>query len=58
MSGDINKHIGSDHLGFPGNSPYISRGGHLLRELLESGDYFLANAMEKAEGGPFIEAGV
>ena len=51
---DANKHIGNDKFGVDGNHNTISRGGHLVRALLTSGDWFLINAMtEVVEGGPF-----
>ena len=43
LIGDLNKKIGADKLGVIGNKPSVSYGGHLVRALVESGDYFLAN---------------
>ena len=37
--GDLNKHIGSDHLGVAGNHDKISYRGSLVRELLDTGEY-------------------
>ena len=48
--GDLNKHIGSDHLGVVGNHEKISYGGTLVRDLIEAGDLILVNNTEKAEG--------
>ena len=51
--GDLNKAIGSGQLGVEGNKVNVSYGGQLIRNLVESGDYFLANNTPEAEGGPF-----
>ena len=51
--GDMNKHIGSDHLGVAGNHDKVTYGGTLVRDLIENGDMILVNNTEKAEGGPF-----
>ena len=54
LIGDLNKHIGNDHLGVKGNNCEISAGGRLVRDLLEGGQWRLVNAMEEVvEGGPF-----
>ena len=53
MIGDFNKHIGNDELGVTGNHDKISFGGHLVRDLLSSGEFELVNNSEKARGGPF-----
>ena len=50
LVGDINKHIGDL---IRNNHSYVSYGGKLLREFLESDNYVLANALNVAEGGPF-----
>ena len=51
--GDLNKGVGSDNLGVKGNHSKISYGGQVIRNLVESGEYFLANNTPEAEGGPF-----
>ena len=51
--GDMNKHIGNDHLGVYGNHDKISPGGQLIRDFLSSGDYICLNNTKKAVGGPF-----
>ena len=51
--GDINKAVGADNLGVKGNKPKISYGGKLIRNLVENGEFFLANNTPEAEGGPF-----
>ena len=52
--GDLNKLVGSDHQGIPGNHPEVSVGGHLIRDLIESGEWLMVNSMEgKTVGGPF-----
>ena len=53
LIGDLNKKVGADNLGVTGNKPTVSYGGHLVRDLVESGDYFLANNTPEAVGGPF-----
>ena len=55
LAGDLNKLIGSDKFGVPGNEPAISPGGHLLRELLATEDWILVNGLgeEVVEGGPY-----
>ena len=54
LVGDMNKQVGSDHLGVPGNHPEGTPGGHLIRDLVESGNWVMVNSMkEKVEGGPF-----
>ena len=51
----MNRAIGSDKMGVKGNHPGVSHGGSLIRELLEQEEqeYFLLNAWEEAEGGPW-----
>ena len=55
LVGDLNKLVGSDELGVPGNHPEVSPGGRLLRELLATGDWTLVNSLveEVVVGGPF-----
>ena len=55
LDGDLNKLVGNDELGVPGNHPEISPGGRLLREFLSTGDWILVNGLgeEEVEGGPF-----
>ena len=54
LVGDLNKHVGCDHLGVPGNTPQLSTGGRLVRDLVEGGKWRLINAIEeKVKGGPF-----
>ena len=54
VAGDLNKQVGNDRLGVAGNHPEVSAGGHLIRDLLDSGDWALVNNLEeKVEGGPF-----
>ena len=55
LGGDLNKLLGSDQLGVPGTSPYISLGGRLLREPRATGDWLLVNGLgnEVVEGGPY-----
>ena len=47
--GDLNKAVGNI---IPGNNPKVSVGGAMVRELVETGKYSLANAHPKATGGP------
>ena len=53
LIGDLNKHIGNDALGVPGNDEKISFGGELVRALLSTGKYICLNSSMKAKGGPF-----
>ena len=55
LVGDLNKHVGCDDLGVRGNKPLVDRGGHLVRSLLATREWYLVNAMgeEVVEGGPF-----
>ena len=54
LVGDLNKHVGNDDLGVQGNHDYISPGGRLMRDMVQSGDWFLVNNMsEVTNGGPF-----
>ena len=53
LLGDLNKHIGSDHLGVAGNHKKVTYGGQLVRELLNTDDYVLVNNLKIAQGGPF-----
>jgi hypothetical protein len=55
LAGDLNKLVGCDSLGIPGNHPELSFGGKLLRELLATKNWFLVNGMgeEIVQGGPF-----
>ena len=53
----MNKQVGNDHLGIPGNHAVVSHGGQLIRDLVESGNWVLLNAMEeKVKGGPFTRS--
>ena len=50
----MNKHIGNDDLGVTGNHADVSRGGHLVRSLLNTGQWVLVNNIQGVvEGGPF-----
>ena len=51
--GDFNCHIGADSLGIIGNKETISYGGHLVRSLISSGSYFIANNHHGTSGGPW-----
>ena len=55
LAGDMNKLVGCDEAGVPGNHSEISPGGHLLRGLLATEDWVLVNGLgdEVVEGGPF-----
>ena len=56
--GDMNRAVGCDNLGIKGSNSRVSPGGQLIRELLqqeaqEKQEYFLLNASDMAEGGPW-----
>ena len=55
LTGDLNKLVGCDDLGVPGNNPELSKGGKLLREMLATKDWVLVNSLgaEVVEGGPY-----
>jgi exonuclease III len=57
LIGDLNRAIGNDVRGVEGNHSTVSYGGSLVRELLEEQEkeqeYYLLNADEMAEGGPW-----
>ena len=55
LLGDLNKLVGNNKLGVPGNSSEISLGGKLLRELLSTRNWCLVNGLgpEIVKGGPF-----
>ena len=53
IMGDLNRALGSDELGIPGNKARVSHGGALVRGLLEDGEYFLLNSLDLAVGGPW-----
>ena len=55
LTGDLNKLVGNDEFGVPGNSSEVSPGGRLLRSLLATKDWVLVNGMDKevVKGGPF-----
>ena len=55
LAGDLNKLVGCDELGIPGNNPELSPGGKLLRSLLATKEWVLINSLgsEVVEGGPF-----
>jgi len=48
--GDLNRHIGDI---VAGNNSKVTGGGKLLRHFLNTEDYVLLNASNKAKGGPF-----
>ena len=41
LVGDLNKHVGNDDLGVKGNHKKIFNGGHLVRDLLATGECYL-----------------
>ena len=51
--GDTNRAVGCDKNGVVGNKSKISYGGGLVRDLIESGDYFMMNSLDLVEGGPW-----
>ena len=53
VMGDFNKKVGNDHQGIKGNHPEISVGGHLVRDVVDSGALVLVNNLEKCHGGPY-----
>ena len=53
LMGDMNRHVGSDHLGVANNHDKVTYGDSLIRDMVETEDMILVNNTEKAEGGPF-----
>ena len=55
LGGDLNKLVGCDEYGIPGNHPEVSPGGQMLRDLLATGNWILVNGLGKdvVIGGPF-----
>ena len=54
LVGDLNKHVGNDHLGVPGNKSEVTTGGRMVRDLVEGGNWRIINALEEVvKGGPF-----
>ena len=53
--GDLNKLVGSDELGIPGNHSEVSPGGRLLRGLVATKNWILVNGLGEnlVQGGPF-----
>ena len=51
--GDLNRAVGQDELGVAGNSPDLSYGGKLVRELVATEEYVLFNNLALVEGGPW-----
>jgi hypothetical protein len=51
--GDLNRAVGADEFGVKDNKEKISYGGHLVRELVKDGEYFILNNLELAVGGPW-----
>ena len=55
LAGDLNKLVGREKYGVPGNHPEVSTGGHFLQHMLKTRDWFFVNSMgdKVVEGGPF-----
>ena len=51
--GDMNRKIGNDKYGVPGNHPQISVGGQLIRDMLSAGTMVLVNRLDVTKGGPW-----
>ena len=52
IASDINRKIGIVEFGIRNNDEEVSFGGSLVRELISSGKYFLANNTGVVQGGP------
>ena len=57
LVGDLNKLVGDDHLGIPGNNPEVTAGGQMVRDLVESGNWVLINSMEEVVQGILLGRG-
>ena len=55
VAGDLNKLVGCDVLGVPGNDPEVSYGGKLLQAMLASKNWYLVNGLGEGvvKGGSF-----
>ena len=53
LIGDMNWAIGDGRWGIEGNKSNVSYGGLLMRELLETQEYFLLNNLSMVEGWPW-----
>ena len=55
LVGDLNKLVGSDQWGIPGNHSEVSAGGKLLRGLVATKNWILVNGLggNLVQGGPF-----
>ena len=49
--GDLNRAVGADEWGIPGNKDKISYGGELIRDILKKEEYVLLNSLDIVEGG-------
>ena len=51
--GDLNRAVGNDENGVRNNKTKVSYGGGLVRDLVDSGSFFILNNLDLAEGGPW-----
>ena len=51
--GDMNRAVGADELGVPGNKDKVSYGGELIREMIKHEEYVLINSLSMVVGGPW-----
>ena len=51
--GDLNRAVGDGMAGVVGNRGLVSFGGSLVRELIDSGEYFMLNNLSLTTGGPW-----
>ena len=53
ICGDYNRAVGAGKMGIEGNKERISDGGHLVRNLVEDGEFFFLNNLDVADSGPW-----
>ena len=51
--GDMNRSVGNDKWGIKGSKETISKGGHMIRNLLKTEMYVLVNNLDIVQGGPW-----
>ena len=52
----MNRAVGADEWGIPGNKDKVSYGGELIRDMLKNEEYVLVNSLELFVGGPWTWA--
>ena len=53
IMGDMNRAIGNDKLGIKHNKEKVSKGGKLIRDLIQDKPYTILNNLDEAKNGPW-----